>query len=142
MHDVVVCYSVDEDDVNPLRRRLELISLGAADIGLSTYIHARDAQGWDLSGADYAAALSEAFEQIREARFVLIDTTRSTGACLSGANMEAGYAKALGKPIIALWRMPDRPHKTMALADFEASYELANELRSLSRDLLLQAVGD
>jgi hypothetical protein len=140
MCDVVVCYSVDENDIDPLRRRLELISLAAADIGLSTYIHVRDAQGWDLADGDYATALSEAFEQIRDTRFVLIDATRSAGACLSGVNMEAGYAKALGKPILVLWRSPDRPHKTMVLADFEASYELENELLSLSRALLLQAV--
>jgi hypothetical protein len=139
MYDVVVCYSVDEEDVGPLRRRLDLVSLGAADAGLSTYVHARDAQAWDLSDADYAAALSRVFEQIRGTRFLLIDATRSTGACLTGMNIEAGYAKALGKPIVALWRSPDRPHKTMVLADFEASYEREDDLRSISRRLLLQA---
>ena len=103
MPDVVVSYSVaDEKDITELQQRLEMLSLGASDAGLSTYIHLRDGQAWNLADADYAIALSMVFERIREARIVLLDTTRKTGACLTGINIEAGYAKALGKPIAAL----------------------------------------
>jgi hypothetical protein len=138
--DVVVSYSVDENDIIELRQRIEMLSLGATDAGLSTYIHVRDAQAWNLTNADYAIALSTVFERIREARIVLLDTTRKTGSCLTGINIEAGYAKALGKPIVALWRTPDRPYKTMTLADVEAGYREVEELRPLSRDLLVQAI--
>jgi hypothetical protein len=138
--DVVVCYSVEEGNIQELQHRLELLSLGAADAGLSTYIHVRDTQAWDLTNADYGAALAIVFRHIRRARVILIDTTREVGACLSGVNIEAGYAKALGKPIVALWHTPDRPDKTMALADFEASYRDIDDLRPLSHNLLMQTL--
>ncbi|GLW62920.1 hypothetical protein Arub01_11640 [Actinomadura rubrobrunea] len=132
-----VCYALEGEPLEELQERLELISMGAQDAGFKTYAHIRDAQGWRLNGTPVKEVLEAAFAEIRNADAVLLDLTSSSGRSRRvGLNIEAGYAKALGKPILALWREPDRPNKTTDLADHERSYEHMDQIRRLTGELL------
>lgn len=135
---VFLCYALEGEDLGALRERLELITLGARDAGLRTYAHIRDEQHWRIGEVAIEQILKVAFERIAGADAVLLDLTTSAGSRRVGLNIEAGYAKALEKPILALWHESDRPTMTTALADHEVSYRCNDDLRPATRRLLSQ----
>ncbi|GAA3943506.1 hypothetical protein GCM10023085_26770 [Actinomadura viridis] len=135
---VFVCYALEGEHLGALRERLELITLGARDAGLRTFAHIRDEQDWRIGEVSMRQILKVAFERIAGADAVLLDLTTSAGSKRVGLNIEAGYAKALEKPILALWHESDRPNMTTDLADHEASYRSNDDLRSAARRLLSQ----
>ncbi|MFC6083433.1 hypothetical protein [Sphaerisporangium aureirubrum] len=138
---VFVCYALEGEHLAQLRTRLELITLGALDAGATTYAHIRDEQNWNTEGASVKRVLAAAFKRITLADAVLLDLTTSAGSKRVGLNIEAGYAKALGKPILALWHVSERPNMTADLADFERSYDDLTDLR-LATCRLLSELGD
>jgi hypothetical protein len=139
--DVVICYSLERDFLTRLADRIGLIDVAAKRLGLVTYAHVRDAQQWNLEGAEYRTELFKAFEAISACQVVFLDLTAEGGSCRSGINMEAGYAMALGRTIIGLWRKPDRPMKTLSLVQFEAAYESTDEIEEAAGALLRSALG-
>jgi hypothetical protein len=137
--DLVICYSVEEGLIDRLRRRIEEITYGAGDRGLSTFAYVRDVQGWDTRAVDYSAAFSCVIDQIRVARAVVLDLTTDAGATRTGLSIEAGGARALNKPIIAIWRHPDRPDKLLSIASISGAYDSGAEtLRCLTSSLVQQ----
>jgi hypothetical protein len=138
---VFVCYALEGEHLALLRTRLELITLGARDAGATTYAHIRDEQHWNTQGASIKRVLDAAFTHISMADAVLLDLTTSAGSKRVGLNIEAGYAKALGKPILALWHVSERPNMTTDLADFERSYADLTDLRGVTYQLLSE-LGD
>ncbi|WP_285698593.1 hypothetical protein [Actinomadura sp. NBRC 104412] len=66
-----------------------------------------------------------------DAEAVLLDLTGDAESKRVGLNIEAGYAKALDKTVFALWRVPERPHMTIDLADFEDSYKHDGEIEEV-----------
>ncbi|MEO3810303.1 hypothetical protein ABGB17_14980 [Sphaerisporangium sp. B11E5] len=133
---VFICYALEGEHLAQLRTRLELITLGALDAGATTYAHIRDEQKWNTEGASIKRVLEAAFRRIALADAVLLDLTTSAGSKRVGLNIEAGYAKALGKPILALWHVSERPNMTTDLADHERSYTGLGDLRETTRRLL------
>ena len=126
--DVVICYSVENDAIEHLRERIQVISQAANDLGLCTYAHVRDTQGWVGLNRDYKSAFAAVFEHIDHARLVLLDLTSDSSSIRTGINLEAGYAKGVGKILLGLWRVPDRPEKTLSIVDFEDSYRSMEDL--------------
>lgn len=132
-----VCYALERDKINELRDRLERISRGAQAAGYETYVHARDAQQWNITGSDLRQVLDAVFRTIRGSDAVLMDLTIETpGYKRVGLNIECGFAKALDKPIAALWREPDRPAMTTDLADEELAYRQLSDIESATAALL------
>ncbi|SPT59441.1 MULTISPECIES: nucleoside 2-deoxyribosyltransferase [Actinomadura] len=136
---IFICYALDGEHLDLLRERLRLIALGAGDVGLQTYAHIRDAQNWHTGHLSKKEVLEAAFARISQADAVLLDLTSSAGSKRVGLNIEAGYAKALEKPILAVWHKSDRPPMTTDLADYETWYEEKAGLRAAVRRLLTQA---
>ncbi|BCJ46474.1 hypothetical protein GCM10010168_61130 [Actinoplanes ianthinogenes] len=136
--DLVICYSVEQGQSESLRKRIEQITEGAADHGLSTFAHVRDVQGWEIGEIDYREAFAKVIERIRTARGVVLDLTSHAGAARTGLSVEAGGALALGKPIIAIWRQPDRPEKILSVASVSGGYEEGESLRKLTSMLICQ----
>lgn len=81
------------------------------------------------------------YGKMRERFPVLYDIAFLTSHANSkrvGLNIEAGYAKALGKPILALHLAGDRPNMTTDLADHEMAYHEVGELSAVVNSLLKQ----
>lgn len=137
MKTLFMSYALERDRIPELQERIDLITLGAEAAGYTAYAHVRDTQRWKFEGADLRQVLDVAFQKIAESDVVLLDLTAH---CRSykrvGLNIEGGYAKALGKPIAAIWRYPDRPVMTTELADIETSYEDVAELEAKTKQLL------
>lgn len=133
---IFICYALDGERIESLRHRLELITLGARDANMCTYAHIRDAQNWVGRDSDMRLVLSRAFHQIKSSDAVLLDLTSEFGSKRVGLNIEAGYAKALKKPIVALYHRSDRPYMTTDLADFELPYSNVSEIRNAACQLL------
>ena len=128
---VVICYALTGEHLPALRERIRLISNGILRAGLRTYAHIRDEQQWNTGGSAPRQVLDRVFHEIADAEAVLLDLTGDAGSKRVGLNIEAGYAKALDKTIFALWRVPERPHMTTDLADFEDSYEHDGEIEEV-----------
>jgi nucleoside 2-deoxyribosyltransferase len=137
MKRLFMSYALERDRIPELQERIGLITLGAEAAGYTAYAHVRDTQGWEFEGADLREVLNVAFEKISESDAVLLDlTTHCRSYKRVGLNIEGGYAKALRKPIVAIWRYPDRPLMTADLADLETSYEHVAELEAKTKQLL------
>jgi nucleoside 2-deoxyribosyltransferase len=120
-----------------LESRLEQITLGACDQRLRTFAHIRDAQQWRFHNEPTKTILARSFQEIAASDAVLLDlTTHVTPAKRTGLSIEAGYAAALRKPILALWHSPDRPNMTTDLADCEVSYSDVSEIRGKVAEML------
>jgi hypothetical protein len=133
-----VCYALNGEPLDDLRQRLDLITLGAADAGVKAYAHVRDAQNWSFRRSPARDVLSTVFARIAASDVVLLDLTTGADSKRVGLNIEAGYAKGIGKPIVAIWHVSDRPNMTTDLADLEGSYNRVDDLRGVVRDLLFK----
>lgn len=137
MKQLFISYALERDWIPRLQERLAALTLGAEASGYSTYSHVRDTQHWNFANADLGKVLETVFQKIQEADVILLDLTIcSAGYRRVGLNIEGGYAKALAKPIIAVWRYPDCPSMTIELADYSASYTCVTELQAVVKGLL------
>jgi nucleoside 2-deoxyribosyltransferase len=131
-----ICYALEGELVDDLRERIELITDGARDAGMETYAHIRDEQHWRAGRSSIKSVLKKAFERIEKAEAVFLDLTTTKGSKRVGLNIEAGYAKALRKPIVALYHESERPNMTTDLADVSSSYSERADIRKVTCQLL------
>jgi hypothetical protein len=133
---VFVCYALERDQLDLLRHRFSHVRRGIENAGCRSYFHVHDGQGWNLNGARVRDVLEEVFAIISNADFVLLDLTAKSGSRRTGLNIEAGYARALHKPIAALWHESDRPNMTTELASVEAAYAEEGEIAAVVERLI------
>ncbi len=136
MKDIFICYALERDYLDELKSRLDQISLGAEDVGFTTYAHIRDHQNWQFHNEPIRDVLDRSFKAIRASKVVLLDLTSMNFSKRTGLNIEAGYAKALNKKIVAIYLNDDRPNMTTDLADAVISYSDKQEIRIKVRELL------
>jgi nucleoside 2-deoxyribosyltransferase len=136
MNDIFICYALERDFLNDLQFRLNEISLGAEDLGLTSYAHIRDEQNWQFHNEPIKLILNRSFKVIESSSIVFLDLTSKNHSKRTGLNIEAGYAKALKKRIVALYHESDRPNMTTDLAEFEISYSELSEIRAKVVELL------
>jgi nucleoside 2-deoxyribosyltransferase len=136
MKTVFVCYALERGHMSELRERLSEIENGALASGWRSYAHVRDGQNWQFHDAPIRDILEIAFKRIAASDAVLLDLTSHANSKRVGLNIEAGYAKALGKPIMAVYRAGDRPNMTTDLASHEIAYDRVDELAQVVTDLL------
>lgn len=138
MKTVFVCYALEHSHLGELQQRLAMIDQGASSAGWRSYAHVRDEQNWQFGTTSLRHVLDVAFKRISAADAVLLDLTSHANSKRVGLNIEAGYAKALGKPILALHVAGDRPNMTTDLADYEMAYREVGELSAVVNSLLKQ----
>jgi len=136
MKDIFICYALERDFLNDLRFRLNEISLGAGDLGFTSYAHIRDEQNWQFHNEPIRLILNRSFKVIESSSIVILDLTSKNHSKRTGLNIEAGYAKALRKRIVALYHESDRPNMTTDLAEFEIAYSEPSEIRAKVVELL------
>lgn len=133
---VFIAYSLERSHLKELEERLACISAGATDAGYSAYAHVRDGQNWILGEMPIPDMMIKVFNEIKSSDVVLLDLTSNNKSKRTGLNIELGYALAQEKPIVALYRLGDRPNMTTDMARIVASYESITEIRSLVGQLL------
>lgn len=138
MKKIFICYALEKEFLSDLEERLTQITLGAKDRGWTAYAHIRDEQNWKFHNEPIRNIIDKSFKSIASSDLVLLDLTTKNSSKRTGLNIEAGYAKALGKKIIALWHVSDRPNMTTDLADYEISYSNIDELKIKVSQILLQ----
>lgn len=132
-----MAYALESDHRDRLKGRVELIRSAAKDVGWACYFHVADGQNWQaVQNPDFSQILADVFEMIKNADAVLLDLTSHANSRRTGLNIEAGYAAALGKPIIGIYHADDAPRMTLALAQQARSYTVDSEIGDCVRDLL------
>lgn len=129
MKKIFICYALEKDFLSELEERLNQITLGAFDNGWSAYAHIRDEQNWKFHNEPIGIIIDKSFKSIASSDLVILDLTSKNNSKRTGLNIEAGYAKALGKKIIALYHISERPNMTTDIADIEISYSEISEIR-------------
>lgn len=127
----VICYALDRDYLPQLKDRLDRITFGLLNAGFDGYAHVRDGQNWVLGRTVVADVLEEVFAKIRRSELVVLDLTTLSRSKRTGLCIEAGYAKALGKKIVAIWHEDDRPNMIPDVADIGSAYSQVSEISSL-----------
>lgn len=138
MRKIFICYALEKDFLSDLEERLTQITLGAKEMGWIAHAHIRDEQNWKFHNEPIRNIIDKSFKSIASSDLVLLDLTTKNNSKRTGLNIEAGYAKALGKKIIALWHVSDRPNMTTDLADYEVSYSNIDEIKFKVSELLKQ----
>lgn len=128
---VFVCYALEREYLAELRERLTRISEGIQDAGGVAYAHVRDGQGWLANSQPITEMMTVVFREIAGADLILLDLTTHSNSKRTGLNIELGYALGLRKPVLAIWKVPDRPNMTTDLAQLESSYSDVSDLRSV-----------
>lgn len=129
MKKIFICYALEIDYLGDLKKRLSEITIGAKEMGWTTYAHIRDDQNWNFHNEPIRNIIDKCFKNILSSDLVILDLTTKNNSRRTGLNIEAGYAKALGKRIVALWHVSSRPNMTTDLADHEVSYSNVEEIK-------------
>lgn len=134
MKTIFMGYSIELTHIDLLKKRIEIVSEAASKCNMLVYAHIRDEQNWQCYTDPGKIVLDKCFEQIRRCDLFLGDFTLYEKKHRTGIHIEAGYAKALGKPIWGILYRGDRPRLLIDLVEKEIAYEKMEELSEIIRE--------
>jgi nucleoside 2-deoxyribosyltransferase len=136
MKKIFICYALEKEFLPDLAERISLISEAASEMNYKSYAHIRDDQDWQFHNEPIKTIIEKSFHQIQSSDVVILDLTTKSSSKRAGLNIEAGYAKALNKKIIAIWHTSERPNMTTDIADLEVSYTDKSEISTQIKNAL------
>lgn len=126
MKKIYVAYKFKNADVKKLKKKLEELSKIIEDsTDYKTFIFFRDAQNWGKIKMDIKEVVEKALKGVEECDAIIVEASEKA----NGMYFEVGYAKALGKKIIIIYKKGTEAKFLVATADVSIEYEDFDDLR-------------
>ena len=121
---VFVAYKIKGEDLAQLRQKLEELSRIIEDAGHKTFIFLRDVEHWK-TGMDIKEIVRRAMKELAKCDVIVAEVSEKA----RGTYFEIGYAKALGKKVIIIYRKGSEVNFLKAAADAAVEYENLADLK-------------
>lgn len=126
MKKIYVAYKFKNADFKKLKKKLEKLSKIIEDsTDYKTFIFFRDAQNWGKIKMDIKEVVEKALKGVEECDAIIVEASEKA----NGMYFEVGYAKALGKKIIIIYKKGTEVKFLVATADVSIEYEDFDDLR-------------
>ena len=131
MKKIYIAYKFKEENPGELRKKLEELNKVIEEtLKCKTFIFFRDAQKWGEIKMNVKELIKRAMKEIKKCDAILVEASEKA----RGAYFEVGYAKALKKKIIVIYKEGTEADFLKAAADVSITYKDFEDLREKLRE--------